>query len=100
MNERNTFMGELDDAQIMLINGIPTQNFGHCPDDPPEDWCLSVYGYDPESGHNFEHYFDQDSVDKATRYNEGWMIDGTKIEFCILLSVEQFYKYEDAIEHY
>jgi hypothetical protein len=98
---------QLDDAQIMLINGVPTTNFGYCPDDPPEDWCLSVYGYDPETGQNFEHYFDREELEGAERADNKWILRdnpregyNTKLEFCVLIGVEQYYEYEDRISQY
>lgn len=97
---------QLDTAQIMLVNGQVTTNFGYCPDDPPEDWCLSIYGADPETHGSYEYYFDRETLKTAELRGDEWLIkneddDGyTKIEFCVLIGVEQYLKYEDEIPHY
>lgn len=78
---------EVENADIMLVNGIPTTNFGYNADDEDEDWCLSIYGYDPEDGMNFEYYLTKQDVDTATKTGKGWKVayyDTSVFELCTL----------------
>ena len=82
----------IDGATVMLVNGIPTTNFGYNADDEPEDWSLSIYGYDPEDSMNFEYYLTHDDVDTATQVDDSkWVTayyEDTTFEFCTLEPVK------------
>ena len=83
---------QMESAHIMLVNGVITTNFGWNSDDEPEDWCLSIYGVDPESRNNFEYYFTREDMDNAIKRGYQWFISNdvglTKLEFCHLTPVE------------
>lgn len=84
-------LDHIDGADIMLVNGIPTQNFGYNADDEGEDWCLSIYGYDPEDCQNFEYYLTKDDVDTAVQVGSKWKVayySHTLFEFCTLETVK------------
>ena len=76
-------------AQVMLVNGVLTTNFGHNPDEDEEFWCFSIYGCDPESMQTFEHYFNQHDMKTAQPYGDGFKVGDNILEFCLLTPVDK-----------
>ena len=89
---------QLESAEFMIIsNSNITTNFGWNADDEPEDWCLSIYGLDPESMQNYEYYLNTEDMNNATKSGRGWMIAGTFFEFCTIAYVDDIPTRRDGL---
>ena len=81
------FFEMINQSHIMFVNGVATQNYGVSDDDFDDEedtWCLSIYGYDPEDGRNFEFYLSRDEVENAEPYGDGFMVGDDTFEFYFL----------------
>lgn len=87
---------QMECADVMTVNNQLTNSFGWNPDDGDEDFCLSVYGVDAETGQGFEYYFDHSDLTSAIargniwdiKYSEGLGDTLVSIEFLKLTPVE------------
>jgi hypothetical protein len=76
---------QLECAHIILVNNIPTINFGWNADDEEEDWCLSIYGRD--DAQDWEYYFSYEDMVNAKPYGDAFLLrNDTVIEFCKLVN--------------
>jgi len=83
---------QVNRADIMLVNDVATQNFGYNADDNDEYWCLSIYGYDPESRQNFEYFLGKSDVLSAVKCGSAWKVScygDTKFELCQLNEISE-----------
>jgi hypothetical protein len=85
----STIFDELEVADVMLVNGIVTTNFGWNADDPDEHWSLSVNGYDADRCSEFAYYFMKADLQSAKTFGDAWIIENRNhpsvtLEFCKL----------------
>lgn len=86
---------QLHHAHIMLVNQIPTINFGYEADDPDEDWCLSIYGDNTDGTGSWEYYFTREELRNAEKHGPAFLVKSTygdtTIEFCKLVNVTDWF---------
>jgi hypothetical protein len=63
---------QMENATLVRVNGVLTENFGWNADDPDEDWCFSVYAGNMENYQ--EYYITKPEMESAKIHDDGFLI--------------------------